>query len=270
MLQGTLGAVAAAGLAAAGAAHAEPASAAPRWDPEPPAYLPPVPGMIGDRRANELWYQLDQKTYYEPSADITAAYASLNAFFGADGLELGILNNWLAMSVTGRNYLREYVAYLRPVRDALEVVSKVELDNFDTYYYRRSPGLTGAFADFGQGLLYDPRRLSTGDPIHDMDGHVPTGYAVWHAYATAYIYSGIDSERWREIHPLMGFACALQLKAMPSSTQASPPLPAAFVQQAARQMLRLNQHGLDQYFWTFPYPSTVTVPPGLPGSSGSS
>lgn len=268
MLQGALGLAAGAGLAAVGAANAEPAKAAPRGEPGPPAYLPPVPGMLGDRRANELWYQLDQKTFYQPSAAITAAYGKINAFIGTQGLELGMLNKWLALSVTG-DYLAQYVAWLAPIRDALQVVSQVELDNFDTYYYRRSLGLTEAFADFGQGVLYDPRRLSTGNPVHIMDGHRPTGYAVWHAYATAYIYSEIDAEHWREIHPLIGFACALQLKAQPSSTTVSPPLPRSFVAQTARQMLPLDQRGLDKYFQDFPYPPTVTVPPGLPASGAS-
>jgi hypothetical protein len=81
--------------------------------------------------------------------------------------------------------------------------------------------------------------------------------------------SGIDSAHWQEIHPLIGFACALQLEAKPVSTTVSPPLPRSFVQQTARQMLPLGQRGLDEYFQGFPYPPTVTIPPGLPASGSS-
>jgi hypothetical protein len=37
--------------------------------------LPPVPGMLGDRRTNELWYQLDEIALYNPSQKIRDAYA---------------------------------------------------------------------------------------------------------------------------------------------------------------------------------------------------
>ena len=45
-----------------------------------PRGLPPVPGMLGDRRANELWYQLDEISLYHPSQEVQDAYAVLFPF----------------------------------------------------------------------------------------------------------------------------------------------------------------------------------------------
>jgi hypothetical protein len=32
--------------------------------------LPPVPGMLGDRRANEMWYQFDQVALYQAFQEV--------------------------------------------------------------------------------------------------------------------------------------------------------------------------------------------------------
>jgi len=75
-LQIALGAFVLSGYTAGGAT----AFAADRRGEE----FPEVPGMSGDRRANELWYQFNVATLYEQSADVREAYAQINGHFGGN------------------------------------------------------------------------------------------------------------------------------------------------------------------------------------------
>jgi hypothetical protein len=225
-------------------------------EPDPVLNLPPVPGMLGDRRANEVWYQLDQKTLYAPVPGIRQAYREIAAYVTPQkGGEVGVLLVWLAMSKEP-GYLGNFAAWAEPIRAPLAFISRLMLDNFDAYYGRRSPNLTRAWAYFGQGVLYDPRRPAD-DRVHEMDGYPPFGYPVIHAYARAFMALGLDPGHWRELMPLNAFACALALIAKPSSSQVSPPLPRKVILQEAWATLPLGPRQLDAYFQAFPYPPNL-------------
>jgi hypothetical protein len=223
-------------------------------EPDPVLDLPPVPGMLGDRRANEVWYELDQKSLYQQGPGIREAYREIAAYVGPQkGGEVGVLLTWLAMSRSA-GYPRNYAAWAAPIRAPLAFISGLMLGNFGEYYGRRSPNLTRAFAYFGQGVLYDPRRVP-GDRIHDMDATF--GYAVLHAYARAFMVLGLAPDHWREIIPLNAFACALQLIANPGTSEPSPPLPRAVILREAWATLPLGPRQLDTYFQEFPYPPNL-------------
>jgi hypothetical protein len=219
---------------------------------DPRVSLPPVPGMLGDRRANEMWYQLDQDTLYDPVPGIIDAYLAINDYaadFG--GVDAGPLVVWL-QDYNASGYPGTYREWAAPITAPLTLISRTLLHAFDRFYARRGIGLIRAFTYFAEGVLYDPRRPE--DPIHSMDGVVPIGYPVWHAYARAMMLLNIDAERWREVLPVLGYGCALQLIAKPDQTKVNPPQPTSVILKTAAKMLPMNVNQLDAFYQTFPYP----------------
>ncbi|MFD8309098.1 hypothetical protein ACFV29_43335 [Streptomyces sp. NPDC059690] len=246
LLRAGAGAALALGLTAT---VAGPAAAAGRRGAEA---LPPVPGMLGDRRANEFWYQMDEVALYHPTQATLDAYKAVIAYAGS--LEKGIKDTWLAMSKLPE-YPGNYRTWARPMEQPLRVISRMQLDVVDSLYFRRDPRLTLAWSAFGQGILYDPRRASVGAPVHTMDG--PQGYHTWHAYLRAMMLLGIDRERWAEIAPLQGFAWALQSIARPASQTVNPPLPRKVVFEQASYWLRRSAMELDSDFQSVPFPKGI-------------
>ncbi|MGW7350698.1 hypothetical protein [Streptomyces sp. NPDC054784] len=237
LASGALAAVAAVPAAASSAA------AAP-VGPE----LPDIPGMSGDRRANELWYLLDQATLYEPSQEFTDAYHALVAHYGP-GWDNILLGTWRRL-VTTPTYRREFTDFVAPVRGPLEVMSRVQLGVFDAVYHPADPRLVRAFAEFGQGVLYDPR---TG-ALHVMTGTPPGGYPVWHVVMRAMTFLDVDRHRWERLAPLNAFACAVHLTADPDLEHVNQPLPRRTVRRLAAHWLPRGITRLDEDFQSFPYP----------------
>ncbi|MDJ1135254.1 hypothetical protein [Streptomyces iconiensis] len=223
----------------------------PGGDPD----FPDVPGMLGDRRANEFWYWFDEVTLYKPSAEINAAYEAIEKYIPG-GLETGIRDLWLKLSGEP-GYPENYAAHMRPVDKALRVLSRAQLGVVDRFYRPRDIRLTAAFSWFGQGVLFDPRRAEAHSPVHTMNfapGMAPIGYHVWHAYMRAMMLRGIDAGRWAALAPLNGFAWAVQSTAKPSMTEVSKPLPAAKVVRLAATWLPRSARHLDGAFRSIPYP----------------
>jgi hypothetical protein len=257
LLRTGLGAAGAAGLWAAGLGAPGPAHAAHAGGRGRPG-LEPVPGMSGDRRANELWYQFDEITFYYPSDELIDAYiAVLGHIRATDGDLFPLYRDHWSVHVAAPEYPHNYREFMRPLTAPLRVLSRIQLDIVDTYYRPGDPRLIRAFADFGQGVLYDPRRLPVSRPVHTMNttnGNPPGGYHNWHVFMQAMILLGVDVPRWRSLAPLNALAWALQSIARPSETQLNPPLPARTVAAAAAYWLSRSPRQLDRAFRSFPYP----------------
>ncbi|MEV0505735.1 hypothetical protein AB0I84_50460, partial [Streptomyces spectabilis] len=172
LLRASVGAAALAGLVSTGIAPGRAATSTDRTSD-----LPPVPGMLGDRRANEVWYQLDEVALYQASPALLAAYKAIGLHVGGS-IESGFRTVWQEMSKSPR-YPGNFQAFMAPIEGPLRVVSGIQLDVFDNLYRPYDPRLVGAFAYFGQGVLYDPRRENVRSPVHTMDsppGRAPVGY----------------------------------------------------------------------------------------------
>lgn len=249
-LQSSLGITAAAALGTTGlhTAVATPAQAG--------TTLPPVPGMLGDRRANEVWYRLDEVTLYDQPPELKDAYAALGATIGATW-QRAIVLTWLDVLESG-DYPRDFTAYVAAVRQPLQVLSRIQLDVFDAFYRPRSPRLTSAFSWFGQGVLYDPRRQEA----HTMNGDPPMGYRAWHVFSRAMMFLDIDRSRWRTMIPLNAFASAVQLEAKPDMYAVNPPLPRETVSRLAASWLPRSPRRLDDDFRVFPSPAPQAARPG--------
>jgi hypothetical protein len=217
--------------------------------------LPPVPGMLGDRKANELWYQLDEIALYHPSQETQDAYTAFFGYLRQNAPE-GIYAKWLTLSQEPR-YPGNYTDFLKPVAPALKTISELQLGNFDRFYRGDEAGLTQAFAAFGQGILFDPRRAPEESEVHTMDGDPPSSYHFWHAIQRAHMLLGIDRHRWTRINPMLGFAWALQSIAKPDHRHVNPALPRDQVHAAARFWLPRSPAQLDRDFRSSPYPDST-------------
>jgi hypothetical protein len=215
--------------------------------------LPPVPGMLGDRRANEVWYQLDEESLFHPSQEIQDAYAVLFPFIQQNAPE-GLYEKWRELS-REPEYPRNYAEFVKPVEQPLRTLSKLQLDNFDRFYRWDHEGLVNAFAAFGQGILFDPRRVAEESEVHTMNGNPPGGYHFWHSVQRAQMFLDIDRHRWARINPLLGFAWALQSLAKPDHRHVNPGLPREQVRAAARYWLPRTPAQLDGDFQSSPYPA---------------
>ena len=215
--------------------------------------LPPVPGMLGDRKANELWYQIDEVALYNQAQEVKDAYAAIFAYFGAPGF-FQFYTRWLELSQLPE-YPRNYTEFVTPIKEPLKVISRLQLGVIDSLYRYDDQGLVGAFAAFGQGVLFDPRRAPVESEVHTMDGDPPDGYHLWHSILRATMVLDIDKHRWARIDPLIGYAWALQSIAKPDHRHVNPGLPSAQVRALARSWLTRDVTQLDLDFRTRPYPA---------------
>ncbi|MGW3966094.1 hypothetical protein ACWED2_40170 [Amycolatopsis sp. NPDC005003] len=241
--------ISAGAAALAGAALALPGTAAATAD----GGFPPVPGMRGDRRANEFWYRFDDVTLFHRVPEVTAAFAAIHDALGDNSVQL-MVNTWLEMSKS-EGYPANYTEFVRPIADPLRILSRVQLGVVDSYYHRDDPRLVTAFAAFGQGTLFDPRRVEVESEVHTMNGEPPTGYHVWHVFLRSTMFLGIDRHRWARLDPLIAFAWALQSVARPSHREVNPPLPRETVAALARTWLPRTPEQLDEEFHSLWYPA---------------
>lgn len=215
--------------------------------------LPPVPGMLGDRKANELWYQLDEIALYHPAQEVQDAYAVLFPFIQQNAPE-GLPAKWRALNLEP-GYPHNYAEFVKPLEQPLRTLSALQLGN--CFYRGDEDGLTRAFAAFGQGILFDPRRADVESEVHTMDGDPPSGYHFWHAVQRAQMVLDIDRRRWARITPMLGFAWALQSIARPDHRHVNPGLPREQVRAQARYWLPRSTTQLDRDFHASPYPDST-------------
>lgn len=214
--------------------------------------FPPVPGMLGDRRANEMWYVLDERTYYHPAQEVVDAYGAVGALVGGDPF-FGLWDRWLELSAQP-DYPRNYAAFVTPVKPQLELLSRLQLSTFDEFYAPQSPGFVEALSWFAQGVLFDPRRPPE-DAVHTM-GALPY-YHAWHAYLRAMMFLNISCDRWARIDPVVGFAWALQSVAKPVRDRVNPPQPRGTVLRLAASWLPRSPERLDHDFRSSPEPAAL-------------
>lgn len=218
--------------------------------------IPVVPGMAGDPRANELWYQLDQATLFAATPEFQQAIADVSTALGTPEIEGAVAELYFNTRNAG-TYPNAFVSVFAPVRDQMEVISATQVSVFETYYGCDPRGLIGAMADFGQGILYDPRRPA-GSIDHMMNGHPPIGYHTWHAFNRAFAFLGISPGYWNRFDRLAVFGWAVQSTAKPVTDAHNPPLPQDVLRALAKQYLRMPPNQVDEAFMSFPYPPGIS------------
>lgn len=263
MLKLSAGAVtlAGAGLAVAAVpASAAPASATAASGTAAPArrrdrvVLPDVPGMLGDPYANEFWYQYDEVLWFKATPEIKAAYGQLAAALGKD-FEVAIVKAYQDQRKAG-TYPDSFIAMVRPLKDALTVISTAQLGVIDTFFPHDRHRMISAFVDFGQGVLYDPRR-NPGGRTHIMNGNPPVGFHAWHGFVRAMQFLDIDADRWAEVDPLIALSWAVQSTAKPKTDTVAEPLAPEVLRSLRRTWLHKSPEEIDAAYDSFPYPPGI-------------
>ncbi|MEV4317124.1 hypothetical protein [Actinocrispum sp. NPDC049592] len=147
---------------------------------------------------------------------------------------------------------------MAPLRSDLAFLSQFQLNLFDSFYRPNSPEFVDAFAWFGQGVLFDPRRADVEAEVHTMNRTPPVAYHGWYVLQRAMMLLGISPLRWARISPVTGFAWALQSIAKPSTRTPNPGLPASTVYQLRASWLPKSIARLDQDFRSMPYPPGIS------------
>jgi hypothetical protein len=233
----------AAGTAAGAGSGAGPAV------PLPDVPLPDVPGMCGNRLANEFWYTFDRELSLAPCQELRDAYSEIASHVGGNS-RYGLRDRWLTMS-RKPEYPHNFISFVAPLAGPLKVVSAAQFSVLDRFYPNER-GVVEAFAAFGQGVLYDPRRAEMKAEVHTMDDLM--GYHTWHAYQRAMMFLGISRSRWECLAPVTGFAWAVQSVARPRQRAVNPPLPSRTLKTLARTWLPRGQRELDEAFQSTPTP----------------
>lgn len=209
--------------------------------------------MSGDRWANEFWYRFNEETGFEPSPRLLEAYEAIQAHVGGD-LKSGLRNKWLSLSKEPE-YPRNYTSFVAPLVEPLKVVSEAQLSVMDRFYPCFGRQIIAAFAYFGQGVLFDPRRADRGSEVHMMDDLAD--YHTWHAYQRAMMFVGVDRHRWRQLAPVTAFAWAVQSVAMPQQREINPPQPRPLMKRLARNWLTRDMCELDAAYQSVPSPDDL-------------
>jgi hypothetical protein len=219
---------------------------------DPGTDLPPVPGMLGDRYANEFWNEFDNTTLFNQAPEVTNAFIEIESYFATSDPPPRAL--WVRFNeyVGSPDYPANFIAFMEPIKGPLKVLSAAQASVFDRFYHRRDPRLIAAFSHFAQGVLFDPRHRP---PVHTMGSNPPVGYHVWHIFMRAMMFLNIDRRRWRRLAPLNGFAWAVQSLARPSQQVVNPGLPHDTVRQLERTWLHRDMDELDTAFLSFPFPA---------------
>jgi hypothetical protein len=244
-----------AALAPPSAASAAAAGPAQRHA-DPP--IPDVPGMAGDPRANEFWYQYDARFLYDPGPEVAAAFQQIMEVLGP--VEGGFYGAWATSRAEG-TYPEGYVSVIAPAREPMAVISRLQLALIDEFYGRDHLRLIRAFMDFGQGVLYDPRR-PTFQKVHMMDytNNVdpPGGYHVWHAINRGLMLLDVDRRAWQRLDPLVGLTWAIQSIAKPlMDVPNNPRLDWRLLLRLSVEWLPRTPSQLDIAFDSIPYPEGI-------------
>jgi hypothetical protein len=220
--------------------------------------FPDVPGMRGDRRANELWYDYEQTFSYAPPPEVVAAYQAMDA--AAQGSPLSLLDLYIQTREHG-TYPADYLARVSRARDAFAVLSRLQLALFDRYYPHNENALARAFVHMGNGVLYDPR-MPHPNEIHMMtmdntsaDGRTTTSWHFWHAVIRAMTLQEIDPARWNRLDRLVGLGWEVQSTVQPAADKVNPPIANATAARLIHRWLCRTPAEMDRAFQSFPYPA---------------
>jgi hypothetical protein len=202
---------------------------------------------------NEFWFELDDRFLFHPTPEIRGAYQTIRMPDGITNLRL-----------EHRQDPAGFEAAVTPMRDALALLSKLQLEIFDAHLGTDLDATRQAFEEFAQGIHFDDRRPPM-MRVHMMDASGPLNPAVgfhrWHAIIRAQVVLGIDADRWTEIDRCLGLAWAIQSEAQPvQGTAANPPLDPARVATLRDRWMARTPEEIDEAFDSVPYPADAEVP----------
>lgn len=212
--------------------------------------------------ALDFWYEYDQTFLFATSPEVAGLYQNIyGPTFAIDALVDIVRDNQADLA-----------AQLRGREQSLQRLAEIQLEIIDRHF-PNSADLQRAFEDFGQGVLYDGKPLSTnpnrprrpvGRLIHMMDGTPDdcVGYHRWHAFIRAAVAAGADANRWLEINRFVALAWAIYSELNPrEDAPNNPPLAADRLASLQKGWLSADVRTLNEGFlhYTGPFPDGYGV-----------
>lgn len=204
----------------------------------------------------EFWYAFDEAFLNRPTQEVRRLYTEIRG--------PGTVLTWWRQSRSAGTYPASFADAARAVFPAFLRLAELQFEVMQQHFPDDMDSLRLAFEDFGQGVLFDDRRLPT-NKIHKMDigGPLvpPVGYHRWHANIRAAVLAGADISRWLELNRFVGLAWAIQSIAKPvEDAPDNPALPASTLEGLRDIWLGMNADELDSAFDSVPYPPPELLP----------
>lgn len=256
------GALVVAGVAGVGLAGALPANAATAdSQSRDQSGFPVVPGMKGDRRANELWYTYEDVFNYNDTDQIEAAYNAIGACTSYGSIE-ALYPEYQKHRAAG-TFPDGYTQQFAPAKDAFAYLTGLQLGVHDRFYKNNPIGIAQAFFHFGEGTLYDPR-MPVGHKNHIMDYSKkgtapPTNFHAWHCIMRATVLLGIDPVRWTELVRCNGIAWETQSRLKPKADcDTNPAMDPLLRLKIEARWATMSVAQIDDAFDSYPYPKGIS------------
>lgn len=188
---------------------------------------------------NDFWFAFDDAFKDHPTPQASAAIV---ACFPGFALDLYV-KKWIA-DYKAATLPADFLTFVTPRAHALQTLADLQDAVFVASFQGSLPDEQSAYEDFGQGVLYDPRR-AVGNRVHmmDIDGQgQEVGYQRWYCFAYALKVLGYKQQVWGPRLNFIALALAIHLAAKPTPDSqarpsANPALAAGQLQQLRTQWM---------------------------------
>ncbi|MEJ0037748.1 MAG: hypothetical protein WDO68_17020 [Gammaproteobacteria bacterium] len=174
-------------------------------------------------RGMNFWFDFDQQTLWSRIPELQAAFGEI--FSKIPGPALTNIVDLFRGTVSAGTYPQAFADTVKTAANGFLKCAEIQLRVIDQHFPGDRDSVRLAFEDFGQGVLYDPRRAA--NPmyrthiIHMMDGSPSdwVGFHRWHAFIRAQIACGAPSDRWLHLLRCVALAWSIQTEADPKVDQ---------------------------------------------------
>lgn len=192
---------------------------------------------------NDFWFSFDDAFKDNPTPAANKAVAACFPQFDLDYY----VKRWVANYKAGA-LPTAFGVFVQPRAAALRTLADLQDAVFRKSFSGDLSDEQAAFEDFGQGVLYDPRR-AVGNRVHmmDIDGKgQEVGYQRWFCFAYALRTLAHNQEVWGPRLRFIVLALAIHLERKPTPDSparptANPPLAPDRVQQLRAQWLSASE-----------------------------
>ncbi|QJE98916.1 hypothetical protein [Luteolibacter luteus] len=212
----------------------------------------------------DFWFDFDNQTLYQRTPEVQA---SIDASYGRLGLDLDGLVDEFRTSFASSAHPERFAERIADGAEGFRALADLQMAIIRSHFPDGTNGARQtAFEKFGEGVLYDERRIVfTDHVIHMMDGSPTTwvGYHRWHAFVRAAILSGGDAASWQEVLGWIALAWAIQSETDPMvDNPSNPGIPAGRLGELRARWLGADEGFIDAAFVHFrgPAPTEADLP----------
>jgi hypothetical protein len=166
--------------------------------------------------ALDFWFDFDNQTLFQRSPEVQAA---IENSYGRIGLDLDGLVDEFRGSYASGDHPARFATRIEEGAEGFRSLAELQAVILVKHFPHLGEAAQHSFEHFGEGVLYDTRRIIfTDHVIHMMDGSPTTwaGYHRWHSFVRAAIQSGADADLWHQILSWIALAWAIQSEVDPN------------------------------------------------------